>query len=73
MISTTPTQKILKLAKDLNIESFRFSFSWSRVLPEGKGQVNQKGLDFYKRFLDDMLKKGMAPNATLYHWNCHMN
>jgi len=59
----------IQLAKKLNIESFRFSFSWSRILPEGKGQINQKGIDFYKRFVDELLKNDITPNATLYHWD----
>mgnify|MGYP001780158938 CR=1 FL=1 len=59
----------LKLAKELNMQSYRFSFSWSRIFPEGKGSVNQKGLDFYKRMVDEMLKNGLMPNATLYHWD----
>jgi beta-glucosidase len=59
----------LTLARELNIESFRFSFSWSRIMPEGKGNINQKGLDFYKRFIDEIIKKGMVPNATIYHWD----
>lgn len=59
----------LKLAKELNMESFRFSFSWSRILPEGKGTINQKGLDYYKRLIDTIHGNGMIPNATLYHWD----
>ena len=59
----------LQLAKDLNIQSFRFSFSWSRIIPEGKGKINEKGLDFYKRYIEEMLKNNMVPNATLYHWD----
>lgn len=59
----------LALAKELGFDSFRFSFSWSRILPEGTGAVNQKGLDFYKRTVDEMLRLGLTPNATLYHWD----
>lgn len=59
----------IKMAKELGIDSFRFSISWSRVMPEGKGAVNQKGLDFYKRLTDEMLKNQIIPNATLYHWD----
>lgn len=58
-----------ELAERLNIQSYRFSFSWSRILPEGKGGVNQKGLDFYKRMVDGMYRHGLMPNATLYHWD----
>ncbi|MGN6714552.1 GH1 family beta-glucosidase [Anaerocolumna jejuensis] len=59
----------LKLAGKLNMESFRFSFSWSRILPEGRGRVNQKGLDYYKRLIDSIHQNGMVPNATIYHWD----
>lgn len=59
----------IRLTKELGINSFRFSFSWSRILPEGRGEVNQKGLDFYRRFVDELLKNGIVPNATVYHWD----
>lgn len=59
----------LMLAQKLNMESFRFSFSWSRILPEGKGTINQKGLDYYKRLIDTIHGNGMLPNATIYHWD----
>ena len=59
----------VKLMRELGIESYRFSVSWSRVLPEGKGRVNQKGLDFYKRLVDELNKNNIVPNATLYHWD----
>ena len=55
--------------KEMGVNSYRFSFSWSRVLPEGIGNVNQKGLDFYKRLIDSLLENGITPNATLYHWD----
>ena len=58
-----------KLMKELGINSYRFSFSWSRILPEGKGAINQKGLDYYKRLLDALDENGILPNATLYHWD----
>lgn len=57
------------LAKSLGINAFRFSFSWSRIIPDGTGKVNGKGLDFYDRVIDELLKNGITPNATLYHWD----
>jgi len=57
------------LMADLGLNAYRFSISWSRVLPDGIGQVNQKGLDFYSRLVDALLERGIAPNATLYHWD----
>lgn len=57
------------LMKQLHVNSYRFSFSWSRILPEGRGSVNQKGLDYYKRLLDELDAAGIIPNATIYHWD----
>ncbi len=59
----------LALAKELHMQSFRFSFSWSRIYPEGFGRVNEKGLDYYKRLIEELYKNGLKPNATLYHWD----
>lgn len=59
----------LQLMKELNVQSYRFSFSWSRILPEGKGRVNQKGLDYYKCMIDEMHRLEIVPNATIYHWD----
>lgn len=59
----------IALAKSLGINAFRFSFSWSRIFPDGTGNINYKGLDFYDRMIDELLKNGIMPNATLYHWD----
>lgn len=59
----------IKLAKEIGVNSFRFSFSWSRIFPDGTGNINYKGLDFYDRMIDELLKNGIMPNATLYHWD----
>jgi len=55
--------------KELGVNTYRMSISWSRVLPEGKGQVNQAGLDYYRRCVDKLKEAGIAPNVTLYHWD----
>jgi beta-glucosidase len=57
------------LMKSLGLQAYRFSISWPRVLPEGRGQVNQKGLDFYDRLVEKLLEAGIVPNATLNHWD----
>jgi len=57
------------LMKELGLQSYRFSISWPRVLPEGWGAVNEKGLDFYDRLVDALLDAGIVPNATLNHWD----
>ena len=53
----------------LGVNSYRFSISWSRVMPEGTGRINQKGVDYYKRLLDGLHKNNITPNVTLYHWD----
>ncbi len=59
----------LDIMKAGNFDAYRFSTSWSRVLPEGKGQINQTGLDFYDRLTDSILERGLKPFLTLYHWD----
>lgn len=59
----------LELLRNLNFRNFRFSFSWSRILPDGTGRINQKGLDFYDRMTDKCLSLGIEPWPTLYHWD----
>ena len=55
--------------KELGLTAYRFSISWSRVLPEGTGRANEKGLDFYRRLVDALGEAGIEPNATLFHWD----
>jgi beta-glucosidase len=57
------------LMRDLGLDTYRMSLSWSRILPEGVGRVNQAGIDFYDRLLDEVLAAGIDPNVTLYHWD----
>ena len=59
----------VRLIKNLGVNSYRFSVSWPRVLPDGKGPANARGLDFYDRLVDELLKAGIAPNLTLNHWD----
>jgi beta-glucosidase len=58
----------LDLIQGSGLDSYRFSTSWSRVMPEGRGQVNQDGLDYYDRLVDGLLERNIKPYATLYHW-----
>lgn len=57
------------LMRELGLNAYRFSVSWSRVLPEGRGPVNPRGLDFYQRLVDALLEQGIEPMLTLYHWD----
>lgn len=59
----------LDLMRELGLKSYRFSISWSRVLPTGRGTVNAKGLDFYHRLVDGLLARGITPLVTLFHWD----
>ena len=62
-------QEDINLMQDLGLDSYRFSISWPRIFPEGRGDINQDGLDFYKRLADGLLEAGIKPAATLYHWD----
>jgi beta-glucosidase len=59
----------IALMRELGIDAFRFSIAWPRVLPEGRGAVNAKGLDFYDRLVDELLGSGIDPYVTLFHWD----
>ena len=59
----------VQLMRALGLQSYRFSVAWGRVLPEGIGRINHKGLDFYSRLVDELLENGIAPTATLFHWD----
>ena len=54
--------------KELGLKGYRFSIDWSRVLPEGTGKVNEKGIDFYNALIDELLEQGIEPYITLYDW-----
>lgn len=58
----------LDLLRDGNFDAYRFSTSWARVLPLGRGRPNPEGLDFYDRLVDGILARGLKPVQTLYHW-----
>lgn len=62
-------QEDIALLKALGVQSYRFSTAWTRILPQGYGTVNQAGLDFYDRLVDNLLGAGIAPVVALYHWD----
>jgi beta-glucosidase/6-phospho-beta-glucosidase/beta-galactosidase len=59
----------IQLVKRMGLNAYRFSISWSRILPLGNGEVNQKGIDHYNFMIDELIKEGIEPLVTLYHWD----
>jgi beta-glucosidase len=59
----------VQIMADLGLNGYRFSIAWPRVIPDGTGAVNEAGLDFYDRLVDELLSHEIAPYATLYHWD----
>ena len=59
----------ITLMCELGLKAYRFSLSWSRILPQGTGEVNDRGLDFYERLVDGLLASGIQPVPTLFHWD----
>ncbi len=57
------------LMKELGLKAYRFSISWARVLPNGIGEVNEKGLKFYSDLVDELIANGIEPLATIFHWD----
>ena len=57
------------LMRELGLKTYRFSIAWPRIFPQGRGALNQSGLDFYSRLVDSLLEAGIQPMATLYHWD----
>jgi beta-glucosidase len=62
-------QEDIELMKEMGLQAYRFSVSWPRIVPAGRGKVNQAGLDFYSRLVDGLLEAGIKPFPTLYHWD----
>lgn len=59
----------IKLMAELGVKNYRFSISWCRIVPNGRGDVNEAGVDFYRRLVDCLLEHGITPYATLFHWD----
>lgn len=58
----------IAMMKDMGVDMFRFSINWARIFPDGYGKFNPKGMDFYKRLSEELLKNGITPFVTLHHW-----
>jgi beta-glucosidase len=59
----------VRLMKELGLKAYRFSIAWSRILPNGRGKRNEKGLDFYRNLVDALIAYGIEPFVTLHHWD----
>lgn len=59
----------IAMMKEIGLKSYRFSISWPRILPDGTGKINEKGIQFYSDLADELLAAGIEPLVTLYHWN----
>lgn len=58
----------VQIMKQMGIQAYRFSIDWSRVIPDGVGKVNEKGLQFYSDLINELLENNIEPYVTLYHW-----
>ena len=58
----------IRIMKELGLKAYRFSISWPRILPSGRGQINQAGLDFYSQLVDELLSYGRRLELSLAHW-----
>ena len=59
----------VQLMKQLNLNAYRFSISWPRIFPSGRGEINEKGVAFYDNLINELLKNEIEPVVTLYHWD----
>src|SRR5699024_5465862 len=53
----------------MGLKTYRFSISWTRIFPQGKGKINQSGVQFYHNLIDELLKNNIEPLITIYHWD----
>lgn len=62
-------KKDVQIMKELSLKAYRFSVSWPRIMPNGTGEVNLKGIEFYNNLIDELIKNGITPYLTLFHWD----
>ncbi len=68
-IITIAVKEDVQLLKNLGVSAYRMSIAWSRILPQGRGAINEAGIDFYSSLIDELLANGITPYVTLYHWD----
>ena len=59
----------VRLMAEMGLKAYRFSVAWSRIIPDGEGEINESGIDFYENLVDELLLYGIEPVLTLYHWD----
>ena len=59
----------VSLMKEIGLKGYRFSLSWPRIIPDGTGKINQAGLDYYDKFVDELLEANIKPFMTMFHWD----
>lgn len=59
----------VKLMKEMGLKAYRFSISWSRLIPAGIGEINEKGIEYYNNLIDELIANGIEPYVSLYHWD----
>ena len=57
------------LMAEMGLKTYRFSISWPRIIPDGNGEINEKGLAFYDELIDELIKNDIVPMVTVYHWD----
>ena len=62
-------KKDVSLMKEMGLKAYRFSIAWSRIYPNGRGEINEKGLEFYDDLIDELIDNNIKPIITIYHWD----
>ncbi|KAM0854303.1 hypothetical protein ACQ4PT_050526 [Festuca glaucescens] len=66
---TSAYQEDVKLMHNMGLDAYRFSIAWPRLIPDGRGQTNPKGLEYYNNLIDELILHGIQPHVTIYHFD----